>query len=232
MFAIRNYRVLVCAVGAIMLMGTIAFAEVPGTMNYQGRLTDLSGNPVTNGNYSIVFRMYAVADGGTAFWTSDRMTVSVVDGLFSVKLGPFAGNMFSSDSSRWLGITVEGDDEISPRTQLVSVPYAFHAKEAELSRPIMWSGGCASHGQTPGFTTYCTDVVDFNTTGGYLSVTDAGTFTVETAGFYRINAWTLNLSSTSASVGVYRNGTSIHESSIQHTKRLGNALRRRDLVFR
>ncbi|MBN2225821.1 MAG: hypothetical protein JW763_00505 [candidate division Zixibacteria bacterium] len=209
----RTYRIRAFIVIAIMLAGTIAVAEVPKTFTYQGRLTDGSGTPVTNGNYSIVFRMYTVETGGSAFWASDRMTVSVVDGLFSVKLGPFPTSVFSEDSSRWLGITVGGDDEISPRTQLQAVPYAFYADEAGMSRPIMWSGGCSSHGQVTGFTRYCTDVEDFNTADGYLTVMENGTFTVETAGFYRINAWSLNLSSMSASVSVRKNGANIHESS-------------------
>jgi len=211
MIVSRLFRVLF--VGVLLLICGAALAQVPRSMNYQGRLTDIAGVPVINGDYSIVFRIYGVADGGAAFWTSDRITVPVVDGLFSVRLGPFPGNMFSSDSSRWLGITVEGDAEISPRTQLRSVPYAFYAKEAELSRPIMWSGGCSSHGQSPGLVTYCTDVEDFNTAEGYLTVTSGGTFTVETAGYYRINAWTANLSTTAAHVTIFKNGSPIHENS-------------------
>ncbi|PKK83832.1 MAG: hypothetical protein CVT49_06765 [candidate division Zixibacteria bacterium HGW-Zixibacteria-1] len=202
---------------AIILISGLAVAQVPNSMNYQGRLTDGAGNPVADGDYSIFFKIYNAGEGGGILWTSDRMMVRIVDGLFSVRLGPFQDNLFSADSSRWLGITVSGDDEISPRTQLITAPYAFHAKSAELSSPIMWSGGCSSHGQSMGWNRYCTDVVDFNTASGYLSIATSGIFTVETAGFYRINAWAANESNTGGLVRIMKNGGNIHEN-VQNTQ--------------
>ncbi|MEW5924404.1 MAG: hypothetical protein AB1746_10485 [Candidatus Zixiibacteriota bacterium] len=204
------------SVAIIILIFGLAMAQVPRTFNYQGRLTDNTGDPVADGDYSIFFAIYDAGEGGSILWTSDRLMVHVTDGLFSVRLGPFQDNLFSADSSRWLGIRVSGDDEISPRTQLVTAPYAFHAKSAELSGPIMWSGGCSTHGQTTGWNRYCTDNVDFNTTSGYLSVAASGVFTVETAGYYRINAWAANESDVAGLVRVMKNGGNIHEN-VQNT---------------
>ena len=203
---------LVLLLFALLILAGTASAQVPRSMNYQGRLTDDIGNPVSDGDYTIFFKIYNAGEDGSLLWSSDRMMVRVKDGLFSVKLGPFQNDLFSSDSSRWLGITVAGDDEISPRTQINTVPYAFYAKTAGLPGPIMWSGGCSSHGQSAGLNPYCTDVEDFNTATGYLAVTTGGTFTVETAGYYRINAWTINLSTTSAHATVYKNGSPIYEN--------------------
>ncbi|NIP41715.1 MAG: hypothetical protein GWO41_12635 [candidate division Zixibacteria bacterium] len=208
-----------CQLSWLMLFSLLIFlwndtaAQVPRTMNYQGRLTDNAGEPVEDGDYTIFFKIYDAAEDGSILWSSDRMIVGVEDGMFSVRLGPFQNTLFSSDSSRWLGITVLGDDEIYPRTQLVTVPYAFYAKESAPSTPIMWSGGCSSHGQLVGLLTYCTDVEDFNTASGYLNVTPGGTFTVETAGYYRINAWTANLSALAAHATVIKNGSPIYENS-------------------
>jgi len=212
---VLRFRVLLVSV-LVLVCGT-ALAQVPRSMNYQGRLTDNSGDPVADGDYSIFFRIYDAAEDGSILWSSDRMTVGIADGLFSVRLGPFQTDLFSADSSRWLGIAIAGNDEIYPRTQLRTVPYAFYAKAAAPSSPIMWSGGCSSHGQSSGMVTYCTDVEDFNTATGYLTVTSGGTFTVETAGYYRINAWAANMGTTSAHVTILKNGAAIHET-VQNTQ--------------
>lgn len=197
----------------ILIWGGLASADVPEYLNYQGYLTDDQGAPVADGDYAIYFRIYDSAEDGTILWSSDRMSVTVEDGLFAVPLGPFWYGLFADGGERWLGITVGGDTEISPRTRFMAVPYAVYAHSAAPAVPIMWSGGCSSHGQTPGLLTYCTDVVDFNTAEDYLSVSSGGTFTVLQAGFYRINAWTANLSALGAHVTILKNGSPIMENS-------------------
>lgn len=49
--------------------------SVPTLINYQGYLTDASGNPLT-GNYQITFSIYGVPSGGTPLW-SENQTVKV-----------------------------------------------------------------------------------------------------------------------------------------------------------
>ena len=113
---------------AIMLFSTIALADVPEMINYQGRLTDTGGDPV-NGTVSITFTIYDDSTGGTAWWTETHATVQVTDGLFNVILGstePLVDTVFA-DPERYLGIAVDGDPEIDPRTRLVSVPYSHVA---------------------------------------------------------------------------------------------------------
>ncbi|MDC1068277.1 hypothetical protein OAQ99_03855 [Candidatus Kapabacteria bacterium] len=43
-----------------------AIAQSPQTLNYQGYLTDSSGDPVADGNQAISFRIYNVATAGSA----------------------------------------------------------------------------------------------------------------------------------------------------------------------
>ena len=209
----RNTCLFVLTMLILLIMGGFVYAEVPNYLNYQGYLTDDLGNPVADGDYSIYFKIYDAAEDGTILWSSDRMSVTVEDGLFAVPLGPFWYSLFSGEGERWLGITVGSDDEIYPRTKFMAVPYAVYANSAAPATPIMWSGGCSSHGQQVGLLTYCADVVDFNTAEGYLSVTSGGTFTVETAGFYRINAWSANLSSLAAHITILKNESPIMENS-------------------
>jgi hypothetical protein len=65
--------------------------SIPQLINYQGTLTDTSGNPVPDGQYGVVFSIYDVASGGTALWTeawnSGTIPITTISGDFSVLLG-------------------------------------------------------------------------------------------------------------------------------------------------
>lgn len=60
-FAILITRILIEA-GAL-------HAQIPRTLSYQGALTDNVGKPRPDGNYAFIFRLYEIANGGTALWT-------------------------------------------------------------------------------------------------------------------------------------------------------------------
>lgn len=115
---------------AILGIG-LAMAEVPSLINYQGMLTDASGNPM-NATVSIQFRIYGTATGGTALW-EETQSVTVLNGLFNVLLGsvnPIPSEVFNG-SERYLGITVGSDSEMLPRKRLVSVGYSFKAGDSD-----------------------------------------------------------------------------------------------------
>ena len=129
-------RTLFALLLAVFVISKISFAEVPSTMNYQGKLENTLGGPVSDGNYSITFAIYDQASVGTSLWSETR-TVSVSDGLFTVDLGalnPLNETIFSS-TPRYLGIKVGADAEQSPRNLLSTVPYAFQAASAASSSP-------------------------------------------------------------------------------------------------
>jgi trimeric autotransporter adhesin len=110
--------------------------NVPHLLDFQGRLHDSGGEPV-NGEVFITFSLYDVGSGGTALW-SELRAVQVTDGLFQVKLGEVAAldpGLFTG-ASRWLGVKVGSDAEMSPRTRISSVGYAMQAVEADPS----WQG--------------------------------------------------------------------------------------------
>ena len=71
-----------------VLLAAVAVADVPQTINYQGRLTDPSGDPVPDGEYELSFRIYNVAEGGVAVWGPESpKPITVTDGLFTWPLG-------------------------------------------------------------------------------------------------------------------------------------------------
>ena len=72
---------------------TSALTTAPQKINFQGRLSDASGNVVANGLYNMKFALYSAASGGTLKWSETRETtnrVQVTGGLFTVKLGDVA----------------------------------------------------------------------------------------------------------------------------------------------
>ncbi len=126
--------VLAQSVGALPLGQPLVAPEAAstGTIAYQGRLADASGKPLT-GTYSMIFRLYTGATGGTPLWSepwTGSNGVKVSDGLFNVMLGsltPMPQSVIAGRSQLFLGITVGTDDEMQPRVQLGSVPFAVQA---------------------------------------------------------------------------------------------------------
>lgn len=113
----------------ILLAGFVlpARAEIPQTLNYQGVLTDAGGTAVPDGSYSITFRIYDVSSGGTALWTETN-TVQVSKGIFSVVLGTLVQPNLPFDTDYYLGMSVEGEAELSPRVVLTSSAYALNSR--------------------------------------------------------------------------------------------------------
>ena len=119
--------------GAFRLAGAARAAATSTVVNYQGRLTDASGNPLT-GTYAMTFALYTTPTGGTPFWQEQRAgasAVPVTNGLFSVYLGsitPIHPTQLTQPA--YLGITVGSDPEMTPRELLGTVPYAVQAQTA------------------------------------------------------------------------------------------------------
>jgi hypothetical protein len=147
MFRIKNtWILLTISVLTLTLSSETATADVPNYVNYQGRLTDDGGEPIT-GSKSIKFKIYASPSGDDSLWSSNFQTVQIDNGLFEYKLGynvSLPEGLFAGDSPRYLGITVDTDLEITPRTQFITVPYAVHAMKADTSTYALGGPGAAT----------------------------------------------------------------------------------------
>lgn len=111
-----------------LTVASIASADVPTMMQYQGYLTNESGEPL-NDTLSMTFAIYDDSTDGNVIWTEIQTDVVIDNGLFTVLLGsvnPVVDTVFA-DTERWFGITVAPDPEIAPRTRLITVPYAYRA---------------------------------------------------------------------------------------------------------
>jgi hypothetical protein len=133
-------RALVVLAGLVLFVGvSVASADIPPLINYQGILTDTGGMPL-DGPYDLTFSLYADSSGGVALWTEVHPAEEVDDGLFNVILGeitPFGD--IGDQAELWMGITIDADPEISPRMQLTSVPYAFEAAMADSADGVRWT---------------------------------------------------------------------------------------------
>ncbi len=116
------------AIFLILAASPINFADAatPQLIAYQALLTDSAGAPI-NETVDIIFTLWDAPTEGNALWTETRTSYEIVDGKLSVLLGeltPLGDGLFS-DTSRYLGVKVGGDDEISPRSRFSSVPYSY-----------------------------------------------------------------------------------------------------------
>jgi hypothetical protein len=101
-----------------------ARADVPPLLTHQGRLLDAGGQPIT-GKQVLIYKIYDTATAGKDLWT-ETLTVDFDQGYFSVALGavtPISDGLLAG-GTRYLGIQVGADGEMTPREALGSVPYA------------------------------------------------------------------------------------------------------------
>jgi hypothetical protein len=117
----------------VMILAAAVSADIPHIITYQGQLTDSNGAPL-EGDFQITFTIYDMPENGTALWTSGPQTVPVGGGLFNYDLGsqiPIPDSVFMQHFERWLGIQVESEPEMLPRTTINSVAFAYRAQFAD-----------------------------------------------------------------------------------------------------
>lgn len=109
--------------------------QVPGTLSYQGILTDANGNPVSDAtSHTVLFNFYNLESGGTPLFTRGPLTVSTFKGLFTTIIGSDQGSNNTplpysiGNEQIWIGIVADGQAELTPRVRLTTVPYAFMAQ--------------------------------------------------------------------------------------------------------
>lgn len=136
---------------ALLLARGIGWAVPPG-FNAQFRLTDAQGLNRDGTGFSIKFTIFDAATGGAALWTKTFSNLTVRNGNFQVIVGDPSDTpgqtlpaAFSGES-RFLEIQVlsgpgvpSQEAPMSPRQQLVSVPYAMRADVAKtVEQPSGW----------------------------------------------------------------------------------------------
>src|SRR5574340_735528 len=102
----------------------------------QGRLTNAAGAPI-NGDTTLTFSLYEVPSGGSEI-CSDKHLVPVTNGLFSTIIEGCPANSIYGQRL-YLGVTVSGDTEMTPRQAIYPVPYALSLIPGAIIKNI-WAG--------------------------------------------------------------------------------------------
>lgn len=111
-------------------------ASVPRLVKFTGTLRDLNGKPRT-GVIGILFSIYRDSESGASLWQETQNVTLDTQGRYTVLLGAtqaggLPANVFVNNEPRWIGVQplIPGERE-QPRLQLLSVPYALKAADAD-----------------------------------------------------------------------------------------------------
>ena len=128
----RSIYAIIAFIIMILMLACSVFAEIPRLINYQGRATDTSDNPVSDGDYPVVFYLYDAPTSGTMLWI-EPATVTTRGGLFTHLLGSvnkLSGDIFTQHDSLYLAMAFNGTT-IAERTPITSVGYALRVNTVD-----------------------------------------------------------------------------------------------------
>lgn len=107
-----------------MLLGISVSSNAQATLSVQGIVKKSNGVALEDGEYSMTFRMYAVAAPTVVLWTEAIPNVDVISGIYSVILGEITPLDLAFNEDYELGVSI-GSQEMLPRIKLTSAPYAL-----------------------------------------------------------------------------------------------------------
>jgi len=127
---------LTCVMAALAL---VANAEIPRSINYQGLITDESTGEPLSGSVDLTFAIYSCESCTYAediLWSESQPGVPLSNGLFNVVLHDVPDSAFTKPN-RWLGITVNTDPELIPRTIFTSAAYSYRTLRADTADALI-----------------------------------------------------------------------------------------------
>ena len=116
------------------------------SLSIQGSIQNSSGVALPDGQYELIFNIYDVATGGQAVWTETQPQVEIIGGLYSSILGlitPLTASRtpFNFTKPYYLGVTLKGKQEISPRAELSASAYSLSVSGKSNELPSQGSVG-------------------------------------------------------------------------------------------
>ncbi|MEM1269541.1 MAG: hypothetical protein AAGI08_05760, partial [Bacteroidota bacterium] len=113
-----------CLLAVLLFAATAHGQTVPAQISYQGYL-ELNGAPVSD-SVDLEFSLYRQATGGSDIWDETQTSVPVDAGVYQVALGSVTALPDGAfDRALWLGVSVDGGAELTPRTAVLAAPYAL-----------------------------------------------------------------------------------------------------------
>jgi len=108
---------------ALVLCAAVSYGQVPRVLSYQGILTDSEGRLLPDGEYRLTVRLYERADASDPVYVEEHRAVAV-RGVVNLLIGtvePLPWKL-SFDRAYYVGVSINGGDELQPRTMLTAVP--------------------------------------------------------------------------------------------------------------
>ncbi|HOP44321.1 MAG TPA: hypothetical protein PLA11_12460, partial [Flavobacteriales bacterium] len=131
-----------------LLLVTGLFAQTPEAFNYQGVARDAGGDALANTAIGVQFQLHQGTAVGTVVYSETHSPTTNDLGLFSLEVGngtPGTGTFAAIDWSAGpyfleVGMDPAGGSSYTSvgAQQLLSVPYALHAKTAEMADDGDW----------------------------------------------------------------------------------------------
>src|SRR5262245_55326430 len=94
--------------------------QIENLLSFQARLTDELGTPLPDGMHTVDFYIYGEAFGGEIIGSILNVSVLIAggNGVVSQPIGPVQDSWFT-DAPRFLGITIDDDDDDPVGNELV-----------------------------------------------------------------------------------------------------------------
>ena len=160
-------------------LAAASIAQVPDKMSYQAVIRDTEGNLVTEQEIGMKISILQGTADGTEVYTETQTPVTNKNGLVSIEIGGMAGFADIDWSDGPYFLKTETDPEggtdytISGTSQLLTVPYALHAKTAEtISEPIVESDPVFEASPAAGIET--ADIINWDEAHSWGDHADAG----------------------------------------------------------
>ncbi len=128
----RTATILILSALIICAAAVTASAQAPNTIMYQGRLTNADGVPRTGTVADVRFRIYLADHDSFLNAIYFEMTTPIEcddNGVFTVELSPIENANTFSGGTRYLGIKVGTDDEMTPYQKLASTLYSMSTEK-------------------------------------------------------------------------------------------------------
>ena len=94
-------------------------------LSIQGVIKNSDGSAVEDGGRDITFKLYETDMGGVPVWEETQSGVPVTGGIYSALLGEVEPLTPAFDVPYYLGVSIDGGNELQPRTLLTAAPTAL-----------------------------------------------------------------------------------------------------------
>jgi len=154
----------------LLLTVSISLAQMPEQFKYQAVLRDASGNIIVNQSKAVIINIIQGSVIGSSVFTETHNVTTTAQGLILLNIGSInsLSSVDWSSSAYFIKITVDGVE--MGTSQLLSVPYALHAKTVKNENDPIFSN-------SPAFGISSTNLVNWNTAFGWGNHSTAGYLT-------------------------------------------------------